>query len=92
MGRLPTIGASDEVTFAFRGDLIAESMAPAVAKGGVLSQSWSLSRLTCEAGAFEIERRSGRTMYGRAESRQAEASRARLIALRIWIASALRLL
>ena len=55
MGRLPTIGASDEGTFAFRGDLIAERVAPAVAKGGVLSQSWSLSRLTCEAGAFEIE-------------------------------------
>ena len=63
MGRLPTIGASDEVTFAFRGDLIAERMAPAVAKGGVLSQSWSLSRLTCEAGAFEIEGDLVWTMY-----------------------------
>jgi hypothetical protein len=39
MGRLPTIGVSDEVTFALRSDMIADRMAPNVAKGGVLSQA-----------------------------------------------------
>ena len=41
MGRLPTIGVSDEVTFARRSDMIAERMAPDVAKGGGLSPSCS---------------------------------------------------